>query len=90
MEAQYMALGESRRLATRRIAREEYMRHGATAVNTVAARIRQDPAFKGIIAMIAVGVAIKLAYDLIRYWWDKLQTHPEVGGFVSGEPGCRE
>ena len=45
--------------------------------------------YGSIIGSILIGLAIKLAFELIKYWWDNRLSEPE-SVFTAGEPGVED
>lgn len=88
MKARYRLLGKEQRLRVRSYARcalHDANGDEAKAKELVAYRLRHAP--QSIIASILIGVAIKLAIELIVYWIkNRFATVPH-GEFQPGEPG---
>lgn len=88
MDVSYRLLGRKHRLNVRNLARQAF--HDADgdevrAKRLVEYRLRHAP--KSIIASILIGVAIKLAIELIVYWIKHRFATVPSGEFQPGEPG---
>lgn len=82
----YRLLGRQRRNRVREIARQCFV----TAATAEIAKDRAERQIRGemksIIASILIGLAIKLAIELIAYWVRERFFRPEVE-YTQGEPG---
>lgn len=87
MNFRYRLLGQKRRQRVRTIARRAYLLSSDPnkAQYEATQQVRQE--FGGILTMILVGIAVRLAVELIKHWVSQRLSEPEPG-FQSGEPGA--
>lgn len=89
MKTEHLLLGRRKRLEIRELARQAFYDsecNGDHARVLAEQRIRAAP--KSIIASIMIGVAIKLAIDLIAYWIKNRSAAVPSGEFLPDEPGA--
>lgn len=89
MDAKYRLLGRRRRARIRHLARECYLANQGSEQAKVDAEDAIRREFGSILVSILIGLAIKLAVELIAYWIKQRLSDPGVG-FQSGEPGGDE
>lgn len=88
MKPQFRILGKRNRLQVREIARHSFnVSNGVEADAKTLAEKSLRAAPKSIIASLLIGVAIKLAVELIVYWIKNRFATVPSGGFLDGEPG---
>lgn len=88
MDVQYRLLGSRTRLQVRHIARRAYVASGGDERQSKElAEVWLRAAPKSIIATILIGVAVKLAIELIVYWIKHRFADVPSGDFQTGEPG---
>lgn len=82
----YRILGRARRKRVREIARDCFLIAGTptAAKEKAEAKIRKE--FDSIIASILIGLAIRLAIELITYWVKEKFFRPSAE-YTQGEPG---
>jgi len=88
MKTQYRILGSSNRMRIRDLSRRAFFiceGDEAKAKAFAERSIREAP--KSIIATVLIGVAIKLAFELIMYWIKNGFNSVPGGAFLQGEPG---
>ncbi|MFG0261007.1 MAG: hypothetical protein ACF788_01255 [Novipirellula sp. JB048] len=88
MKPRYRLLGSDRRSRVRGIARKSFHASGSDedfAIELATAEIKNQ--FHGVIATLLLGIAFKLAAELILYWVKNRFSTVPSGGFLPGEPG---
>ena len=85
MDTRFRLLGRRRREEIRQLARDAYMTSPSFAKQEAERAVRHR--YSGILSMLIVGLAVKLAIELIAYWVKQKFTHPPMT-FEAGEPGA--
>jgi uncharacterized membrane protein YjdF len=81
----YALLGTRRRQSVREISARCYLEHGNTFRAQQMAEWLLREKFVGFIEAFLIGLAIKLAFELLKWWWDHKVGDPGSVPFA-GEP----
>lgn len=86
MHPTYRILGRRRRQRVRELARQAYLHSPPSeAVHNAEVAVRRE--MQGFISLVLVGIAVRLAIELIMYWLNLRMSEPGLT-FQPGEPGA--